>query len=96
MPYLFSEKCAVEDYYTGEAHTMTHTTLSKDELRQRAGIVNIGEAAAMVGIEPRHFRYQLESGAFARPLIRIGTKPRRYYTLDDVEQIRRLFENTHT
>jgi len=67
--------------------------LTKDEMRRRAGLFNVAEAATLVGIEPRLFRYQLERGALAGPSTRIGNKPRRYYTADDLDMIKAMFRD---
>ena len=63
-------------------------TITRDQLRRQAGFVNIIEAATMLELEPRWFRYQLESGVLPRPSIRIGTASRRYYSLDQVIRMR--------
>jgi predicted HTH domain antitoxin len=39
-------------------------TITREELRRRAGILNIGEAAELIGIQPRRFRYKLSSSKF--------------------------------
>ena len=69
-------------------------TLTRDELRWRAGILSIGETAAMLGIKPRCFRYQLESGVLPHPSIGIGTAPRRYYSLDQVIGMRLTLQSS--
>ena len=66
------------------------TTITREELRRRAGLFNIGEAAAQLGIAPRRFRYQLECGVVPQPLVRIGSKSRRYYFQEELEPLQRL------
>jgi len=69
-----------------------YTVLSTTALRLRAGLMNIGEAADLVGLPERRFRYLLESSRVFRPQTRIGRRLRSYYTVDEVDQIRRLVE----
>lgn len=73
---------------------MEHTTtITKDELRRRAGLLNIGEAAAQLGVDPRRFRYQLDCGIMPQPTVRIGSKPRRYYSQEALQQLQRLLNS---
>ncbi len=67
---------------------MNDITIEKEELRRLAGLFNIEETAAIIGIEPRSLRYDLERGLVVRPAVQIGTKPRRYYRTEDVKRIR--------
>jgi hypothetical protein len=62
--------------------------LTRDEVRRRAGIFNIAEAATVIGLEPRLFRYELERGRVSGPSIRIGNRSRRYYTAEDLATIK--------
>lgn len=71
---------------------MTYTTLSTADLRHRAGLLNIGEAAALLGLGERRFRYLLESDRIFRPQTRIGTRRRGYYTTGEIQKIRRMIE----
>jgi DNA-binding transcriptional MerR regulator len=66
------------------------TTITREALRRRAGFFNIGEAAVLIGIEPRRFRYKLECGVVAKPSIRIGGGARRYYSREELERLQRL------
>jgi DNA-binding transcriptional MerR regulator len=52
--------------------------------------MNIGEAADLMGLPERRFRYLLESARVFRPQTRIGRRLRSYYTVDEIDQIRRL------
>lgn len=73
---------------------MTYTTtITKDELRRRAGILNIGEAAVQLGIDARRFRYHIECGIMPQPTVRIGSKPRRYYSQEALQQLQRLLDS---
>jgi hypothetical protein len=67
-----------------------YTVLSTTALRLRAGLRNIGEAADFVGLPQRRFRYLLESARIFRPQTRIGRRVRSYYTVDEIDRIRRL------
>ena len=53
---------------------MNDITIEKEELRRLAGLFNIEETAAIIGIEPRSLRYDLEAGLVVRPAVQIGTK----------------------
>ena len=66
------------------------TEITKDELRRRAGLLNVSEAAAHLGMNPRRLRYQLDCGGLPQPTVRIGSKPRRYYSQEALEQLQRL------
>lgn len=67
-----------------------YTTLSTAELRHRAGLFTIDEVSALLGIPIRRFRYLLESSRIGEPTTRIGRRRRSYYTLRQIDQIRRL------
>lgn len=67
--------------------------LTRDEVRRRAGIFNIAEAATVIGLEPRLFRYELERGRVSGPSIRIGNRSRRYYTVEDLATIRAMLKD---
>lgn len=73
---------------------MHYTTLSTADLRHRAGLMNIGEVAALLGLSERRFRYLLESARIFRPQTRIGAQRRGYYTTSEIQKIRRLIEKT--
>lgn len=73
---------------------MHNTTLSTADLRHRAGLMNIGEAAALLGLRERRFRYMLESARIFRPHTRIGKRRRGYYTTGEILEIRRLIETS--
>lgn len=66
------------------------TTLSVIDLRHRAGLLNIGEVAELIGLPERRFRYLLESQRVFRPQVRLDRHRRGYYTADDIARIRDL------
>ena len=68
----------------------SHTTLSVVDLRHRAGLLNIGEVAELMGLPKRRFRYLLESRRVFRPQVRLDRRRRGYYTADDLARIRDL------
>lgn len=68
----------------------SHMTLSVIDLRHRAGLLNIGEAADLIGLPERRFRYLIESDRLFRPQMRIDRRRRGYYTAADIAQIRDL------
>ena len=70
---------------------MSLTLRNRTELRRRAGLFTIGEAAEMLGVNHWAFRYQVAAGHLVQPSVRIGSKARRYYTDEDVDQMRRYF-----
>ncbi|MCY2987023.1 MAG: type IV toxin-antitoxin system AbiEi family antitoxin domain-containing protein [Planctomycetota bacterium] len=70
------------------------TRIKTEEVRRLAGLFNIEEAAALLGLEPRRFRYLLEAGLVARPSVAIGNKPRRYYGTTDLIRIRRRLQDS--
>jgi DNA-binding transcriptional MerR regulator len=73
---------------------MSDYTLSIIDLRHRAGLMNIGEAADLLGLTERRFRYLLESARIFRPQTRIGKRRRGYYTTSEIQEIRRLIEKS--
>jgi hypothetical protein len=73
-----------QHYNTG----MENYTLSVVDLRRKAGLLNVVEAADLLGLPLRRFRYLLESSRVFRPQTRIGRKARPYYTTTEVEGIR--------
>lgn len=50
----------------------------------------LGEVARLVGQKPYKITYLLTTGAIPEPAIRVGNK--RLFTADDVERVRRAFE----
>ena len=68
----------------------SNTTLSVIDLRHRAGLLNICEAADSLGLPERRFRYLLESRRLFRPQVRIDRRRRGYYTVEEISQIRDL------
>jgi DNA-binding transcriptional MerR regulator len=56
--------------------------------------MNIGEAATLLGLAERRFRYLLESARIFRPQTRIGKRRRGYYTTSEIQEIRRLIETS--
>jgi hypothetical protein len=85
-----SQNECVEHYYRLEVNMGPTTEITKDELRRRAGLFNVSEAAAHLGMDPRRLRYQLDWGRLPQPTVRIGSKPRRYYSQEALEQLQRL------
>lgn len=83
---VFFEKRILWHYYMVMA-----TVISKEDLRRQAGLFNIEEAAEFIGVRPRLFRYDLTQGRVFRPSIRIGIKRRCYYTVAEVEELRRHY-----
>jgi phage antirepressor YoqD-like protein len=75
---------------------MHNSTLSVADLRHRAGLMSIGEVAALLGFTERRFRYLLESARIFRPQTRIGTRRRAYYTASEIRKIRRLIQTSRT
>lgn len=69
---------------------MDERTITREEVRRLAGFFNIEEAAVLVGMAPRRFRYQVERGLIVRPSVRIGSKARCYYSREDVECINNI------
>lgn len=67
-----------------------HIVLSPVDLRHRAGLYSIDEVAALFAIPVRRFRYLLESKRIVPPEARIGRRQRGYYTITQIDQIRRL------
>ena len=62
-------------------------SITKNDLRYRAGLLNILEVAKLVGVPERRFRYLIESQCVFQPQTRIGRKRRAYYTTEEIEQI---------
>jgi len=62
--------------------------LTRDEVRRRAGLFTVTEAATLFEMRPRRLRYYLECGLVACPSIRIANKPRRYYAAEDLATIK--------
>ena len=67
---------------------MESNTLSVVDLRRRAGLLNIGEVADLLGLPERKFRYLLESSRLFRPQVKIDRRRRGYYTTEDIAQLR--------
>lgn len=85
-----SQKEYLGHYYRLEVNMGPTTQITKNELRRRAGLLNVSEAARYLGINPRQFRYRIDSRGWPQPSIRIGSKPRRYYSQEALEQLQRL------
>jgi len=65
-------------------------SITKADLRHKAGLLNIIEVAGFVGIPERRFRYLIESQCVFQPQTRIGKRRRAYYTTEEIEQIQGL------
>jgi DNA-binding transcriptional MerR regulator len=65
-------------------------SITKADLRYRAGLLNILEVAKLVGIPERRFRYLIECECVFQPQTRIGKRRRAYYTTEEIEQIQGL------
>ena len=64
--------------------------MTLSDLRHRAGLFTIDETAALFAIPIRRFRYLLESNRIVPPETRIGRRQRGFYTINQIDQMRRL------
>ena len=63
--------------------------LGAADLRRMSGLFAICEVAEQLGIKQSTFYDQLYSGRVPRPTTRIGQKVRCYYTMKDVNELKR-------
>ena len=66
--------------------------VEKKDLRRRAGLYTLHDAADALGISYWSLYHHITVGHVARPCSRIKGRPRRYYAEEDVERLRQFFQ----
>ena len=62
--------------------------ITEEMLRRQAGLFTATELSSMVGCPLRWLYHQIEMGRVTRPSTQIGQKPRRYFTVFEVANIK--------
>lgn len=66
----------------------------RHDLRRKAGLLTIQEAAQRIGANHWRLRYLIAVGRAFGPSVQIGGKPRRYYLIGQLDELRSCFAAT--